>query len=479
MQYNIKNKLNKLFTATVVSVLCFVSCDESIDVTSIDENNYTTNKETLAYVINGEGKRVSAMLEFRNNGTSDIYLFLSKNVDTDVKATFTYNASVLEAYNNSNETNYKLFPQNLVVLEGEVSIGKGTKKSSKFEVKLNTGDELSADKTYVLPLSTKIISGNAKASEVESNYLIFVKDLTKIPNPDKATGIKIISCMEVNDTNPLNNLCFRLKGNKKPLIDMVILFSANINYSTETGKVYVHNNENVQHLLDNREKYIKPLQDRGMKVILGILGNHDHSGIANLADETARAFAQELKAVCEAYQLDGVFFDDEYSNYRYDNIPVGFVYPSSEAASRLCYETKQAMPDKLVCAYVYSRTRTLPDIEGQTSGTFVDYGIQDYFRFSDLSDNYPGMPKSNMAQSSQEFNRGYWVSASRLTSIREEGYGAHMIFAMDPVRNNFDGQKSAMELIADKLFDDQLEIVGKDGVVMQEIDKSKFYQKDW
>lgn len=272
--------------------------------------------------------------------------------------------------------------------------------------------------------------------------------------------------MEINDTNPLNNLCFTLKESGKPLVDILILFSANINYNNETGKVYVYNNPNVQHLLDNREKYLKPLQDRGMKVVLGLLGNHDRAGVSNLADETAKVFAQELKVICDSYQLDGIFVDDEYSAYQ-NPVPVGFVSPSSAAASRLCYEAKQAMPDRLVCAYAYGSTSSLPDIDGHQSGEFVDYGIHDYGGSSDLSSNYPAMPKSGMALYSQEFNRGYWTADSNLENMRNDGYGSHMIFAMDPFRNNFDRQKQAMESIADKLFDDEL------------VYDEKPYKKDW
>lgn len=142
--------------------------------------------------------------------------------------------------------------------------------------------------------------------------------------------------MEVNDANPLNNLSFTLKSNGKPLVDALIIFSANINYNVETGRVYIFNNENVQALLDNREHYLKPLQDRGIKVILGLLGNHDRSGVANMSKETAQVFAQEVKAMCDAYKLDGIFIDDEYSAYETSNITPGFVYPSREAAARLC-----------------------------------------------------------------------------------------------------------------------------------------------
>lgn len=276
---------------------------------------------------------------------------------------------------------------------------------------------------------------------------------------------KVISIMEVNDTNPLNNLCFTLKKTGKPLVDIVVLFSANINYNSNTNRVYVHNNSNVQHLLDNREKYLKPLQNQGIKVVLSILGNHDRSGIANLGDNRARAFAQELKKTCDTYQLDGVFFDDEYSNYQYP-APQGFVNPSSSAAARLCFETKQAMPNKLMCVYAYSRTRSLPAIDGIQSGNFVDYGIHDYGNGSDLSSSYPGLLKSEMAIYSQEFNRGYFTSESNLQTIAQNGY-SHMIFAMDPNRYNFYRQKSALESIARIFYNDEL------------VYDNKPYSKDW
>ncbi|GAB7088091.1 BT_3987 domain-containing protein [Marinifilum fragile] len=466
MKYNISFKRNLMLAAVLTVMGMFTACDDSIDVTSVDENQYTTSTDAIGYLVDNTGKRETSLVEFRNQGQAEIYLASSKNTETDVVANLKFDAEVLDAYNDENNSDYELFPVDLVSFESDFQLSKGSNKSGKTLVQFTTSDALSAEKTYVIPVRAVVKSGNIKLSEKESVYLIFVKDLSTIPIADKANGIKIISCMEVNDTNPLNNLCFTLKESGKPLIDIVILFSANINYNNETGKVYVYNNPNVQHILDNREKYLKPLQDRGMKIVLGILGNHDRAGVSNLADETAKVFAQELKVVCDSYHLDGIFVDDEYSAYQ-NPVPPGFVAPSSAAASRLCYEAKQAMPDRLVCAYAYGSTSSLPEIDGHQSGEFVDYGIHDYGRSSDLSSNYPGMPKSRMALYSQEFSRGYWASDSDLESMRNDGYGSHMIFAMDPYRNNFDRQKQAMESIASKLFDDEL------------VYDEKPYKKDW
>lgn len=126
------------------------------------------------------------------------------------------------------------------------------------------------------------------------------------------------------------------------------------------------------------------------------------------------------------------------------------------------------MPDKIVAVYVYGLTSSLPAVEGQNSGTFIDYGIHDYGRGYDMSTNYPGLPRSGMALFSQEYAQGRTASEDELRRLRNEGYGAHMIFAMDPLRGNFDwSQKWSMESIAKVLFDDELVYDGKP------------YSKDW
>lgn len=445
----------------------FSACDESINLAKLDEASYEVPGEVIGYITNNGGDRKKSFIDFRDKGVEEIYVGLTAEAPGDVTVSFTYDPSLLEVYNSTYETEYPLFPVSAVTIPGQVTVGKGSKLSEKAKVEFETAETLEKGKTYVIPVKAKLTSGNVRLSETESGFLIFVDDLSKIPTAEKSTGIKIISCMEVNDTNPLNNLCFTLAKSGKPLIDMVILFSANINYNNETGKVFVYNNPNVQHLLDNREKYIKPLQDRGIQVVLGILGNHDRSGVANLGNEAARQFAQELKVVCDAYGLDGVFFDDEYSAYQ-SPTPPGFVAPSSAAAARLCYETKKAMPDKLVTVYVYSRTSSLPAVNGENSGTFIDYAIHDYGGSYDLSGNYPGLPRSGMALYSQEYARGYTTSEANLKRLRNDGYGGHMIFAMDPLRGNFNyTQKPSMERIARVLFDDELVYDGKP------------YKKDW
>jgi hypothetical protein len=77
---------------------------------------------------------------------------------------------------------------------------------------------------------------------------------------------------------------------------------------------HVHLNDNVRYLLANREKYFKPLQDKGIKVLLGLLGDHDGIGFGTMNDTQRTAFIADMKSVVEANGLDGVDFDDEWAS---------------------------------------------------------------------------------------------------------------------------------------------------------------------
>jgi hypothetical protein len=136
--------------------------------------------------------------------------------------------------------------------------------------------------------------------------------------------VKTAVYIEVNDENPLNAGSYILDDGTL-LFDHVILFAANIRSRdcaddpaanggcTETG-VHVHFNENVKYILDNRTKYIKPLQDKGIKVLLGLLGDHDGIGFSTMNDEELDTFMADMAEDVNAYELDGVDFDDEWAS---------------------------------------------------------------------------------------------------------------------------------------------------------------------
>lgn len=468
--------------------LLAAACSDEIQLGKASTDNIALPDGNVLYVTDNNGKRHFSNVEFRDNASFTLTLHTPRALNESCAVKFAYDPVVLEDYNRANGTGYTALPESMVRFANDgLAILTPGSTSATIEYTLTSDGSLDHGKTYVLPVRTTVNSGDAQLGTVDSSRLIFVRDLSSLPDATKyvpdadgnlVPAIKVFSCMEVNDANPLNNLSFTLDGdagnvnNGKTLMDVVILFSANINYDSETGRVYIFNNENVQAILDKREHYIKPLQDRGIKVVLSILGNHDRSGIANLADETAKEFAKECKAMCDAYNLDGIFFDDEYSDYMYP-VPEGFVEPSVNAAGRLVYEVKKAMPERLTVVYVYSRTGSLPNIKDLESGEivkagdYIDYALHDYGGYYDLASDYPGMKRSQMGLYSQEAY-GYGASVSNLRKMRDQGYGAHMIYAMNPYHHSFEGnQIRNMSNCAKEFFDCQLVF---DGIT---------YPKDW
>lgn len=460
---------NHIKRSLIVAMVAFATtaCNEEVNIGTVQAPDIAGDGDEILFVSDANGSTGHSNLEFRGNAGLDLYVNATAAHAADESVSFVYDASVLEDYNNANSTKFEAIPESWVTFSngGVGTLAAGELRSAPVTMTITSDGSLDYETTYVVPLRISS-TGTATVAASSQARLVFVKDLTTLPdcfktwtddNGEVHEGIKIFSCMEVNDTNPLNNLRFTLKESGKYMVDALIMFSGNINYNAETGRVYFYANPNVQHLLDNREKYLKPLKDRGMKVIMGVMCNHDRACIANLADETARLFAQELKALCDAYQLDGIFWDDEYCSPIYP-APPGFTEPSNKQFSRLAYEFWKLNPERWNVAYGYSTTFYAEEVDGVQPGTFISYCLPDYSSwYSDYTDHYPGMTLSQMGGCSMEFAQGRTgATVNTLRSMRNDGYGAHMVFAMDPFRSTAWTQEQAMGKLAEGFYDDEV-----------------------
>ena len=135
--------------------------------------------------------------------------------------------------------------------------------------------------------------------------------------------VKTLMYIEVNDNNPLNAGSYILEDGAY-LFDYVVLFASNIrnrNCAPETephgctrNGPHIHHNPNNIHILKNASKYIKPLQDKGIKVLMGILPDHDGISLGTMDAAQLAAFVTTVKQDVEAYGLDGVDLDDEWAS---------------------------------------------------------------------------------------------------------------------------------------------------------------------
>lgn len=423
--------------AAAAALLCAattVSCKDDIYV---GEWNGAASIEggitgTGATITDGGTNQTESSVELWNETYStDVKLHLTR-VPEGFKAAAAFDAAYLEEYNAANHTDYLLYPADKVLFENEGAFSAVAGGEFKVGMTVTGAEELEAGKTYMIPVAVTASGVTFK----QTHCIYLVQDMRSLPNCNKGEDLpKGFLFFEVNDVNPLNALTFELE-NGKLLWDVICLFSGNINHHSERNAPYLKCNPQVQFLLDNNATYLQPLRRRGMKVLMGVLGNHDQAGVAQLSNIGARVFAEELANVCEVYQLDGVCFDDEYSNSPDLSNPC-YTSHSTAAAARLCFETKMRMPDKLVTAFSYSyfSIGSFPtEIEGVGIGDWVDIAVANYG--SSVSPN-GNMTYKQCSKISMEFNLGGGgnLTGSVAEGMLSSGHGWFMGFAPDPVKN--------------------------------------------
>lgn len=428
-----------LFASMMAFIAAFsASCADDLEIGgTTDESKYQGIYTLNAHLKDVVTNSASPIVElYTDDSKASVRLSLSKAPSAALSVKLAIDEAYLMTYNQAHGTDFKLYPTSLVALDNEgVMSFDSDKVSSELSLKISTNTELEEDVTYVIPLAVEEVNGNVQFANEEARHCMYlVKDMRSKGNAFKGDDLpKGILFFEVNDVNPLNALCFQLE-NGKYLWDAVVLFAGNINYDPVAGRPFVNCNPNVQFLLDNNEEYLQPLRKRGIKVILGILGNHDQAGVAQLSPVGCKDFARELAQYCYAYNLDGVNFDDEYSDPNPDLNNPAFAYRSYEAGARLCLETKRAMPDKLVTVFDYGYMHGTNSVDGVSAEEYTDIAVPDYH--SGAANLRGNMTNKQVAGFSMEFmlQRGGNLNPEGAKRLLDGGYGWFMGFAPFPNR---------------------------------------------
>lgn len=453
----------KLLVVIAISVFANTSCESSLSLQVSEQDRWESINQTGAYL--GFSEALPSVIELRENYTINAFLSLTKDVEHLLRANITINENQLDAYNAEHQTSFPILPKESVSIEneGNIILPPSRKKSDFVEIRLNASEGLVKGQIYALPIRIDSEDSGFKFLPDRQSKTLLVRYSGDIPSTDKGTGIITIAYVECNSNNPLNAGEWTLKTKKTPIYDIVNLFAANINYNKEQGRIWLNVNSNLMHILNNRDKYIKPLQDKGIKVCLSILGNHDGTGVANLSEASAKDFARQLKAIVDAYGLDGVDFDDEWSDYDKHETPPGCVKRSPEAYARLCYETKQIMPDKLCMVYFVGACVPWPEqgfsgfnkaINGVFPGDFIDYSY--YAQYGAISTGYNtiiGMRKSQWGPTSLDMQD--WVNSPNIKYCRDNGFGVQVTYDLRAAEGAYENMyQTTLNEIAKILYND-------------------------
>ena len=361
--------------------------------------------------------------------TGSISVSIAEAAAEDIVVTVALDLEYAPEYSFITGDSYTAIPAEAVTFAAtELTIAAGQTESEAVEVTID-GAALGFGEGYLVPILASVKSGAAQfAMDAKRvNYTVMKA------NPRTT---KQVVYLEVNDCNPLNILEYNL-ADGTPFFDAVILFAANINYDSVNDVVYLHNNANVQALLDESDVYLQPLRKKGIKVYLGLLGNHDAAGLAQLSNWGAREWAKEVAEAVRAYKLDGVNLDDEYSNSPDTSNP-WFASPSNYQGAVLCYELKQAMKEACywpteVSVFEWGQLYSLPDItvDGvkHTQSEYLDWTCANY---GSASRPYGDLTYANCSAASVQLNYSDYLYDSAIKNAKDNGYGWIMWFAFDP-----------------------------------------------
>jgi hypothetical protein len=237
------------------------------------------------------------------------------------------------------------------------------------------------------------------------------------------SGPTSIAYVEVNNDELANVGRYTLE-NGANAFDVAIIFAANINRDAD-GKAVLYANENVQRTLDQAATQIRPLQAKGIKVTLSVLGNHQGTGLANFTSKAAaRDFAAQVSATVKKYGLDGVDLDDEYSDYGVDGTP----QPNQQSIGWLISALRADMPGKIISFYDIGPSSDALKTASPSIGGKLDYAWNPYYG-TYTAPTIPGLPKSKVSAAAVDIQNTPQATAVSLAQrTKADGYGVFMTY---------------------------------------------------
>ena len=236
------------------------------------------------------------------------------------------------------------------------------------------------------------------------------------------SGPITVAYVEVNNYNVSNVGSYSLQDGSN-VFDIAIIFAANINYNGQ--KAVVFNNPQVQATLNNAATQIRPLQAKGIKVLLSYLGNHQGVGISNFQSlAAAQDFANQVASVVNQYGLDGVDLDDEYADYGTNGQPNA----NAQSISWVIQALRQALPNKLITFYYYGTASNYLAHASSSVGAMLNYswnGVYSQY----IVPKVPGLGRSQLSPAAVDYGSTSTTTAASLATWTEmNGYGVFMTY---------------------------------------------------
>ena len=222
-----------------------------------------------------------------------------------------------------------------------------------------------------------------------------------------------------------------VNGYKQPdgtnFIDICHLFASNIHADAD-GDHCLYFNDHMAPMFANASTYIPPIKNAGTKVLLSVLGDWQHVGVANMTETQADRFADILVYVVDTYGLDGISFDDEYADYTY-TLPTS--YSRIIKALKAKFDRRYGVGTKLITVFQWGNYSLID----ATAGAMLNYADHGYFGYNQFisSSSIAGVQNDGWMPMAIQLGSTYTASQrlrikNNATAVLNQGYGGCMFF---------------------------------------------------
>lgn len=133
-----------------------------------------------------------------------------------------------------------------------------------------------------------------------------------LPKTDKLAqgnfSLRVLCYVDTSAYNPLNAGDYRLKDSGAPFFDYVVLGAAELRQDEYGVRLYLP--DSLRYVLENRSRFIMPLQRKGIRVLLALTGGGAGVSFGTFTKDDILYFNRQIKDVLDHYGLNGVEFYD-------------------------------------------------------------------------------------------------------------------------------------------------------------------------
>lgn len=339
---------------------------------------------------NSISNRIAINFEEEDESISDvIYYMLTQQSSNAITLTAVVDEDLVEIYNAINQTQLEPLPTANVQFEGggSLSVDANKQQSSKIKMTISAQD-LQPGVVYLLPITiAQTPTGVEVRDEKQVLYYGIQIRKTDVSNMPLNSSFFTVLYLNTEDYQPLLADIFALQKQdgytfeiiwEETVGNIVNLKSSTIDYDINSKRTLFRLGNDLKYVLENSNKYIRPLQDHDRKVCITIENGGKGVAFCNMNDVQISDFVSQVKDVIEMYDLDGVNLWDEESKYGKDGMPP----VNTTSYPKLIKAFREALPKKLLTVTDKGEpTEYFYDVDkcgGIEVGKHIDYAWSGY-----------------------------------------------------------------------------------------------------